>query len=498
VKFSNAELCECIKTIVAQTILPNLGNPESQAAAVAISTAMDELIKRDLSTPALLADLVPEGRAISREILDRLTELGLQEATLLRRQLDDFDVIADNGLEGLAQRYNLLLKMMEVGCKALHEAGDRFPEHKRAIQRVIDQAGRWDLAYVLRQQAAVAETQPSNASTQSLTGEKLQAFLEGAMVEGQGIRVSGFQRVPGGMSKQTYFFTLTDRSGSEDLVVRKANNAQLLDLGCLNIKREYYLLKDVYAAGFPCPEPLLFADEPAGTDGSYFIMRKAPGKLLGSFFGANQMIPEGLLMHLAETFARLHAIPMEQFAPNIAQYSDSKYIGCTVEQALRYNLDAFYVFWRSLERLPSPMEIRTLDWLRDNIPRNSNPVVLTHNDLLIHNFLADGERIASVLDWEGANFGDPASDLGYVKAEVSKHMDWGRFLAHYRAHGGQPIDESAFAYHETITNLRNLVGTNKHTTTIKTGRGDPKDILLTYNYVPVFMSIIDRNIGGGK
>ena len=489
-KFSNAELCTSVKNIVEGTILPALDNAESQAAAMSVVTAMEELIKRDASTQKILEELLPEGIRIAEELTDLLLELKLPDADSAKQVLTEMKRRGGESLQEQTRCYNTLMALMESACRDLLESRALHPSHKDAISSVIDKAGRWDFAYVQAQSAPLkAETTQAEAP-QPLNAEKLENFLASTLPEGSNPQVSGFERVPGGMSKQTYFFSL----GDEKLVVRKANNKQILDLGCLNIKREYHLLKDVHAAGFPCPKPLWFADEPADTDGSYFVMQRSPGEVLGTFFGSENALSEDLLMHLAEIFAQLHSIPMEHFAANINEYADERYIGASVEKALRYNLEGFYEFWRNLERLPSPMEIRALRWLQDNIPRNSNPVVLTHNDLLIHNFLAEDDRISAVLDWEGACFGDPAADIGYVKTEVSKHMDWNKFLDHYRTHGGQPINEDSLSYHECMTNLRNLAGTNKHTTTIKTGHGDPKDIVLTYNYVPVFMQLIDKNI----
>ena len=489
-KFSNTELCTSVKNIVQSTILPGLGDAESQAAAMAVVTAMDELCKRDNSTSGILADLLPVGLAVADDIAQLTASLKLPEAKSHRQQLKRIKALAIDSLQQQAQCYNALLALLESSCLDLLEAKKRTGDNEE-INTLIDRAGSWDYAYVRAQAAPLTADAATAEQPQPLTAEKLQRFLAGVLPADSDTRVRDFERIPGGMSKQTYFFKL----GNEELVVRKQNDRQLLDLGCLNIKREYHLLKDVFASGFPCPEPLWFADAPADTDGSYFIMKRASGKLLGTFFGTENKLSEKLLLNLAELFARLHSIPMEHFAANINSYVGERYLGATVGQALRYNLEGFDKFWRSLERLPSPLEVSAMRWLQDNIPENTNPAVLTHNDLLVHNFLAEGDNITAVLDWEGACFGDPAADLGYVKAEVSKHIDWTKFLNHYHANGGQAIDENALGYHECLTNLRNLVGTNKHTTAIRSGLGEPKDIMLSYNYVPVFMQIIDRHIG---
>ncbi len=135
-KFSNTELCSSVKAIVAQTILPNLATPESRMAAVAIITAVDELIKRDQSTAALLTSLLPEGRVIARRIVDLANELGLDDGIVAAQIGGD----AQTGIEALAAAHNFLLKIMEEGCVALHEASAKFPDREPAIRDAMEAA----------------------------------------------------------------------------------------------------------------------------------------------------------------------------------------------------------------------------------------------------------------------------------------------------------------------------------------------------------------------
>jgi aminoglycoside phosphotransferase (APT) family kinase protein len=131
-----------------------------------------------------------------------------------------------------------------------------------------------------------------------------------------------------------------------------------------------------------------------------------------------------------------------------------------VEQAVRRNVENVSAVWLSSDRRPAPSEAFTIDWLRRNIPQNSNRAVMVHTDCFVHNFLVEDDRIACVLDWECAHFGDPAEDLAYIKAYVAEHMEWDRFVAHYRAAGGQPIVEENIDYYTTLLHFRNFWGCN--------------------------------------
>lgn len=64
-----------------------------------------------------------------------------------------------------------------------------------------------------------------------------------------------------------------------------------------------------------------------------------------------------------------------------------------------------------------PATAAALRHLRRNLPPPAERVCLVHGDYRIGNFLHDGTRITTVLDWELAHLGDPHEDLGWFLSE---------------------------------------------------------------------------------
>ena len=80
---------------------------------------------------------------------------------------------------------------------------------------------------------------------------------------------------------------------------------------------------------------------------------------------------------------------------------------------------------------------------------------LTHNDLGFHNFLTDGDELTAILDWELAELGHPAADLGYVKPFVELMVSWPEFIDRYESAGGWLVEPATLRFH-TIWNAIRL------------------------------------------
>ena len=61
-----------------------------------------------------------------------------------------------------------------------------------------------------------------------------------------------------------------------------------------------------------------------------------------------------------------------------------------------------------------PVLRETASWLCANAPQPPDGSVLVHGDYKVGNFVWRGNKIAAVLDWEGAGLGDPLEDVGYA------------------------------------------------------------------------------------
>ncbi len=440
---------------IAGDLLPDLASPGARSLAGMAVDALRELIKREDVLPGLIARLAPEGLALARE----LGGLGVavEDGTIasIAAQLE-------REAASPSAAFARLVKLLDDGaCTIVGNRDGLAGSQAEAATAWLRRVSEWDRDYFTSfAEAPLPELANRTSAAQPLTRDKLERHLR-ERLEQPGLVVDGMVAIPGGMLNEIYFCTLRVPGAPDREVVVRKNVAQpLFSHGAHRVTEEYFILKCISDEGLPVPEPLwLFRDLP-DVDGNFYVQTRGAGKMVGGLMGAHEKLSERLLYSLAEFLARLHAIPSDAFAPYFTGPESPVRPGETVEEAVRRNVENVSRVWLSSDRKPSPSEAFTIDWLRRNIPHNTNRAVMVHTDCFVHNFLVVDDRIACVLDWECAHFGDPAEDLAYIRAYVAEHMEWDRFVAHYRAAGGQPIDESNIDYYTALLHFRNFWGCN--------------------------------------
>ena len=120
-------------------------------------------------------------------------------------------------------------------------------------------------------------------------------------------------------------------------------------------------------------------------------------------------------------------------------------------------LRAFFGGWRALydevagDRFPALA--RAFDWVQ-GAPFVPAHLSLVHGDVDFTNMLVSGGQVQGVIDWEFAHWGDPAEDLGYVRAALEKRMPWDDFLERYCAQGGVAPSEESLRFYQLWRALR--------------------------------------------
>jgi aminoglycoside phosphotransferase (APT) family kinase protein len=238
-----------------------------------------------------------------------------------------------------------------------------------------------------------------------------------------GIPPSGLtdRRLARGVTHDT---RLVEHEGRPVAVLRMAPEADVVLPG-LDVRGEGELLSDMPALGVPTPELLL--RDPSGE------RLGRPGLLLEYVAGESpQTWPElrrcggrACADHALEVLLALHRAPPS--GPGAARGLDGS-AGARVGALQRRAGDA------------APATLRaTLDALAAAPP---HPAAATwvHGDFRPTNLIVRDGRIAAVLDWEMAGWGDPARDLG-----IATMRDWGEWwpdeelLDRYRGGGGVAI-----------------------------------------------------------
>ena len=464
---TDKQYLQLVADALAKEILPELVNPGPRSAAEYSISALLELIKRADHLPAQINERSAAGLALA----DRLVQLGASDAAEVAALRDRFA----REKQHPESAFSALLTLLDDGGKAL--LANRSSD--RVTTSWLRDAADWECAYYTTFAATPTPEISVDATAKPLTPAKLQRHLR-ARLDQPALEVTDFIGIPGGMCNETFFCTLRSPGEADRrVVVRKNTPDPLFDFGAHRVTEEFGTLSCLSDQGLRVAKPLwLFRDLP-DVDGNFYLTTFGAGRKVGGLDGATEELPERLLLSVAEFMAQLHAIPPERFAPYYPPSDSPLHLGDTAEQAVRRYVDQFYRVWSTTDRFPSPAEAFAIDWLRRNVPKNRNPAVMLHTDCFVHNFLVDdNNEIATVLDWECSHFGDPAEDLAYIKEHISARMDWDRFIDHYLASGGQPIDRDSMGYYNALLYFRNFWGCNKGVMRVATGLSDVKMITL--------------------
>jgi aminoglycoside phosphotransferase (APT) family kinase protein len=280
---------------------------------------------------------------------------------------------------------------------------------------------------------------------------------------------------------------------------RDIGEAGTIDTDCHLIRKEYPVIKAAFARGFPAPEALwLDTDHRLLPGGDFIIMRKSPGKLAGSFFGAQTAIPDSLTNVLAENMARLHTLPPLTELGDLTDSIQTALWSLPIDECVARYIRGSYDFYLNEESLPSPALVGLYGWLLDHLPKRQGRAVLLHGDIGFHNFLFHDDRLSAVLDWEFAHIGDPAEELGYVRVSCGAALDWNRLMDRYITAGGSPVDPETLRFFQVWAYVRNATAANIVSNRFITGRvSDLKLTFLPFVHYPQFIRAAQALIDAG-
>jgi aminoglycoside phosphotransferase (APT) family kinase protein len=292
--------------------------------------------------------------------------------------------------------------------------------------------------------AIAAAAQPAEGpASRTFAPERLERYLRGHALGGDGLKVSSSRVLSGGRSKQTILVQLEGAKAlPASVVIRQDWSSAVTGTSVVS---EFALLKRVHEAGLRVPQPLLLEKSPEPLGGPFLVVTPMPGGAQGDIFAPPRS--QELALQLAEQVALLHRLPPESFTA-----LDVPTEAYTPEQ-LRAGLEGFRGLNAKLGFPSRTIEI-ALDWLECNIGKVKGPKAVLHNDLGFHNFLVDGERLSAILDWELAHIGNPAADLGYIRDWVGQMTSWSRFMEAYRKAGGPDIDAATLDFYTLWCGVR--------------------------------------------
>jgi aminoglycoside phosphotransferase (APT) family kinase protein len=484
-----------VRQTVREKIIPELKSADAIQAGRVVLNSIEEILKQETITPELLGSALPSGIEIARRFIATVAGAGMAVDVELSERLDDLQraTVAGRGSpQQLRWAYTTLSGIVEAAALPYLKQLMTNPEAREAtILEGLATYAQWERDLLLKQLEPLAFTQPEMQVLGDLTADKLQAFLRARLPSEPSLTISAFERLAGGMSsKQLYSFKVERESGAiEQLVARHAPLEPLIDIGCFDLPREYRLVKTLFDAGYPLPEPLWIGRDYLGISGSFYIMRRVEGTGSGGLFSSGA-IPTSAMLDMAEQLAKLHSLPLQTFAEFIDEYEDPSLYSCTAADATRRSLVRMISEWGAAARQAAPSEIYLYAWTLANIPATTEPAALLHGDFTPHNCLYKSDRLNSVLDWECAEFGDPAADLAYLRPHIEARMEWGTFMQRYEQVRGKTVDERRLHFFASFFHLRTLICCNIVATRVEQGRSSEIVALnIDYEYLPKVMQI---------
>lgn len=282
------------------------------------------------------------------------------------------------------------------------------------------------------------------------TAGQLTAYLRRRFPHARDLTVEDVQQLRGVNSKDIIFLEVSGHSDWPRAVVMRRLRALSLNLKA-SMPYEFDLLSKLRSAGLPVPRPLL-VDDTGAEFGHPFLITE---RIAGEARTVAQLGDRGsaIVAQLAEHLARVHRLD-----PFRLQVGRNERPGVAARQRLLPFLEEYYEKWTRHQVDPSPTIERTFAWLRANVGRVDETLVLVHGDYDLRNVLIDGDRITAILDWERSHVGHPAEDLAYCIQDATRAMPWDEFLAIYRAAGGPEVAAEAIEYFQVWAAMARISG----------------------------------------
>ena len=283
--------------------------------------------------------------------------------------------------------------------------------------------------------------------------ERLVVFLCAA-AGAEAVDITHLERMSGGAVQENWALdadvTGGPHAGSCEWVLRTDARASVAESS--RRSQEFAILRVAHAAGLKAPQPLWSCADRSVTGREFFVMERLPGVASGHRVTRDPaIVPDraGLARELAENLARVHAVTPAHlgFLPTMLARD------CIAHD--RQFLDGM--------NDPFPALEWGLRWCEINAPKDEETTFI-HRDYRTGNYLVHNGRLAGVLDWEFAAFGNPLEDVGWIFAKCWRFAGKKRpaggiaeaadFIEPYERASGRRVAPEALVYWQVMAHLR--------------------------------------------
>jgi aminoglycoside phosphotransferase (APT) family kinase protein len=241
-------------------------------------------------------------------------------------------------------------------------------------------------------------------------------------------------------------------AGSQHWVLRIDAPARVAE--SLTRSEEFRVLQVMHTANVLAPKPLWLCEDAAVLGRPFFIMQRLPGIAAGHKVTRDpRLVPDraSLARALAANLAHIHSVGKGQ-----------RQLDFLRTDLARDNIARYRSYLDTLDERYPVLEWG-LRWCERHAPTHEN-VTFIHRDYRTGNYLVDNGRLAGVLDWEFAAYGNPLEDVGWIFAKcwrfgqhqfpVGGVANAEDFLREYECVSGRAINAPALDYWQVMAHLR--------------------------------------------
>ncbi len=253
--------------------------------------------------------------------------------------------------------------------------------------------------------------------------EALKQYLEPIL--GASVAKLQINQFPGGFSNLTYLLS----NGSEKWVLRRPPFGSQVK-SAHDMSREFKILsaiKDVFPYG---PKPVHFCEDSGVLGCDFYLMTYIEGLVIRRDYPVGlELSPDQVreqLLNFFDVLSALHSVDLAEAGLNNFGRP---------EGYVQRQVDGWCKRWEGAVTKDAVDCDVTMQWLHDNLPRDSGKASVIHNDYKMDNVIFSLENpleLIGVLDWEMATVGDPVMDLGCTLGYWTQ-MDDPDFFREYRA-----------------------------------------------------------------
>jgi len=342
-----------------------------------------------------------------------------------------------------------------------------------AVHRAADQEVRELLARMLqREQTAHPPAPPrQNPLSKAVAGlaedrrlamtVALEAFIAGEEPDATDVRVSNFDAMAGGASREAFCFDVSWRTAAgpveEHCVLLRQPVSSVLEsdesatsfTGSRRVPEvEFRIIQCMEAAGVRVPHVLWLENTGTVLERPFSVARLIAGDADHTKLVDAPHL-ETVLEHYVETLAQVHTV--DPAAAGI------DFLGAPTREdaaSIQVELFASGVERQQLEEFPALTYL--IRWLRKHLPVAPR-VSVVHGDFRLGNFMYDDTGIVAMLDWEQCHLGDPVEELAFMYWPLwtlQPLVPIEELVARYEAASGLRVDPEALAFYRAFIELK--------------------------------------------